>query len=132
HSIEIAREVVAATVLLRGASADPLADPRHRMVVADGRSHLRRTAARYDVIISEPSNPWMAGVSALFTRAFFRLARERLAPGGLFCQWIHIYNMDPRDLRTVAGGFTDAFAQAGLVLINEGDVLLLGARDRFP
>jgi spermidine synthase len=131
-SVEISPEVVAASALFRGVNGDPLSDPRHRLVVGDGRNHLLRTRSRYDVIISEPSNPWMAGVSALFTRDFFRLARQRLAPGGLFCQWIHIYNMDPRDLRSVAGGFTDAFPQAGLFLINEGDVLLVGATGPFP
>jgi spermidine synthase len=131
-SVEISPEVVAASALFRGVNGDPLADPRHRMVVGDGRNHLLRTRSRYDVIVSEPSNPWMAGVSALFTRDFFRLAHARLAPGGLFCQWIHIYNMDPGDLRTVVGGFTDAFPEAGLFLINEGDVLLVGSTGPFP
>jgi spermidine synthase len=131
-SVEISPEVVAASALFRGVSGDPLGDPRHRLVLGDGRNHLLRTRSRYDVIVSEPSNPWMAGVSALFTRDFFRLARQRLAPGGLFCQWIHIYNMDPRDLRTVVGGFTDAFPEAGLFLVNEGDVLLVGAIGPFP
>jgi spermidine synthase len=71
-------------------------------------------------------------VSALFSREFFALARDRLAPGGVFCQWAHIYNMAPADLRTVVGGFTDVFPGAALFLVNEGDVLLVGGRDGLP
>jgi spermidine synthase len=87
---------------------------------------------RYDVIISEPSNPWMAGVSGLFTREFFELARGRLAPGGLFCQWAHIYNMSETDLKTIVGSFTDAFDSAALFLLSESDILLLGAKESLP
>ena len=57
--------------------------PKVRIFVEDGRSYVRRTPERYDVIFSEPSNPWIAGVAALFTREFFEAARDRLAPGGV-------------------------------------------------
>ena len=56
-------------------------------------------AQRYDVIISEPSNPWIAGVAALFTREFFAEARDRLTPGGVFCQWANAYNIGAGDLQ---------------------------------
>jgi spermidine synthase len=108
------------------------ADARVRVVVADGRNHLLLSPQRYDVIISEPSNPWMAGVGPLFTREFFALARARLEPGGVMCQWAHVYNMRTEDLRTIVGGFTDVFPAAALFLANEGDVLLLGAEAALP
>ena len=63
----------------------------------------------YDVIISEPSNPWMSGVAALFTREFFEAARSRLEPGGIFCQWTHTYNMSDDDLRSVVPPFHRPF-----------------------
>jgi spermidine synthase len=127
EAVEISPEVVQAAQLFRHANGDVLLHPRLRLVVGDGRNHLRLTTKRYDAIISEPSNPWMAGVSSLFTRDFFRMARGRLAEGGLFCQWAHVYNLSPADLRTVIASFTDAFPHAALFLLNEGDVLLLGA-----
>jgi spermidine synthase len=130
--VEISPEVVEAARLFAAVNRQALADPRLRIVVDDGRHHLLLAERRYDVIISEPSNPWMAGVSALFTRDFFALARARLAEGGLFCQWAHIYNMAPGDLRTVVAGFTDVFPGAALFLLNEGDVLLLGGRGDLP
>ena len=100
--------------------------------MSDGRNHVELAGLRYDVVISEPSNPWMAGVSALFTRDFFLLARARLNPGGLFCQWAHVYNMSERDLKTVIASFADAFPGAVLFLLNEGDVLLVGGPAEGP
>jgi spermidine synthase len=132
EAVEISPEVVEAARLFGAANRQALADPRLRVVVGDGRNHLLLTDRRYDVLISEPSNPWMAGVSALFTRDFFALARARLAEGGLFCQWAHMYNMAPADLRTVVASFTDVFPAAALFLLNEGDVLLLGGRGELP
>jgi spermidine synthase len=131
-AIEISPEVVEAARLFGRFNRGALDDPRLGLRVADGRNHLLLTDRRYDVIISEPSNPWMAGVSSLFTRDFFVLARSRLAPGGVFCQWAHIYNMHPRDLRTVVAGFTDAFPVSALFLVNEGDVLLIGGQPTLP
>jgi spermidine synthase len=125
-AVEISREVAQAAELFRHVNGDVLRNPRLRLIVGDGRSHLRLASKRYDVIISEPSNPWMAGVSGLFTRDFFRMARERLAPGGLFCQWAHVYNLREADLQTVVASFTDAFAHSALFLLDEGDLLMLG------
>jgi spermidine synthase len=132
EAVEISPEVVEAARLFGDVNRQALADPRLRVVVDDGRHYLLVAGRRFDVLISEPSNPWMAGVSALFTRDFFALARTRLAAGGLFCQWAHIYNMAPDDLRTVVASFTDVFPDAQLFLLNEGDVLLVGAEGRFP
>jgi spermidine synthase len=130
--VEISPEVVEATAFFRFANNDALADPRLRLTVGDGRNHLLLTDRRYDVIISEPSNPWMAGVSALYTRDFFLMARTRLAPGGLFCQWAHVYNLRLPEFKTVVATFTDAFPHAALFLITEADVLLLGSAEPLP
>jgi spermidine synthase len=129
EAVEISPEVVEAAALFRHVNRNALGNPRLRLIVGDGRNHLLLTRSAYDVIISEPSNPWMAGVSALFSRDFFLIARERLAPGGLFCQWAHVYNMAEADLRTLVGGFVDVFEDSALFLVNEGDVLLIGARE---
>jgi len=71
-----------------------LSNPITELIVQDGRAHLQLTNRSYDVIISEPSNPWMAGLAALFTHDFFTLAKERLNNGGIFAQFIHSYQMD--------------------------------------
>ncbi|HEY7817754.1 MAG TPA: hypothetical protein VIG29_06020, partial [Vicinamibacteria bacterium] len=131
-AVEISEAVVEASGLFDEINHRPRSDPRFRLVVGDGRNHLLRSQTPYDVIISEPSNPWMAGVSALFTREFFTLARSRLRKGGLFCQWAHIYNMNESDLQTIVASFTDAFESAGLFLLSESDLLLVGAKETLP
>jgi spermidine synthase len=131
-AVEISEGVAQASSFFDELSHRPSTDPRFHLVVGDGRNHLLLSGRRYDVIISEPSNPWMAGVSGLFTREFFALARDRLAPGGLFCQWAHIYNMSETDLKTIVGSFTDAFDSAALFLLSESDILLLGAKESLP
>jgi len=118
---------VSASQFFRTENRNVLADPRTRLLVADGRSHLRLSDARYDVVISEPSNPWMAGVAALFTREFMAGVRGRLAPGGLFCQWTHTYDMSPADLHSIVSTFLGEFPHASLWLVGESDVLLIGS-----
>src|SRR5690606_4228216 len=79
----------------------PEADPRVRRLVGDGRNVLLAGDRRYDVIVSEPSNPWIAGVASLFTREFYALASEHLADGGVFCQWAQLYELGPRNVKTI-------------------------------
>jgi spermidine synthase len=127
--IEISPEVVDASRFFDPESGHVLAQPAVRLIVGDGRSHLLLSPRRYDVIVSEPSNPWMAGVSALFTREFFEAARERLEPGGLLCQWAHTYDISPDDLKSIVRTFAEVFPQGTMWLVGEGDLLLIGARD---
>src|SRR2546426_9330725 len=77
-----------------------LARPTVSVVVDDARSALQIDRARYDVIVSEPSNPWLAGVATLYTPEFFRIVRERLTEDGVFCQWVQLYQVP---LSVVAG-----------------------------
>ena len=131
EAVEISTGVAGAEEFFREVNHDVVDDPRFTFRIADGRNHLLLTEEPYDVIISEPSNPWMAGVSGLFTRDFFSLARERLTPDGLFCQWAHIYNLSEEDLKTIVAGFTDVFEDTALFLLSEADILLVGAADEM-
>jgi len=78
--LEIERGVIGASPFFECVNGSPLADPRTRLIVEDGRAHVTYTRRDYDVIVSEPSNPWMAGVGNLFTTEFYRAARSRLPP----------------------------------------------------
>lgn len=127
-AVEISPEVVdAARRFFGDANRKVLEDPKLRLVVGDARQHVLATADLYDVIISEPSNPWMAGVSALFTREFFEGVRGRLAPGGVFCQWGHLYNMGEDDLATLLATFQDVFPKGRVFVISEADILIVGS-----
>ena len=67
----------------------------------DARNYMNVTRKQYDVIISEPSNPWIAGVASLFTSEFYERAAQVLKPDGVFAQWIQLYELDPEDLRMI-------------------------------
>ncbi len=125
--IEIEPAVVETAHFFQKENRNVLADPRVRMIIADGRNFLMNAREPYDVIISEPSNPWIRGVATLFTREFFALAKSRLAPKGLMLQWIHGYSMAPEDLRMVVGTFRTAFPHSTLWNTTASDNFLLGA-----
>ena len=124
--VEISPEVVEASAFFDKESGRPLDAPEVNLIVGDGRSHLLLTDRKYDVIISEPSNPWMAGVAALFTREFFEAARARLKPDGLLCQWAHTYDISSDDLRSIVRTFSSVFPQGTMWLVGGGDLLLIG------
>ena len=75
--------------------------PGCNVINNDGRNYLASTTRRYDIIISEPSNPWITGVSDLFTVDHFRAASQALAPHGIFCQWVQLYELSPENIQAV-------------------------------
>jgi spermidine synthase len=105
----------------------PFDSPRFEVLVEDGRAHLQGTRRRYDLILSEPSNPWMAGVSNLFTLEFYRAARERLNPGGMLVQWLQTYAISPRQYALVVRTILAAFPRCALVRISGGDTLVVAS-----
>lgn len=127
--IEISPEVVEASHFFDKENGGALARSGVRLVVGDGRSHLLLSPRRYDVIVSEPSNPWMAGVASLFTVEFFEAAKARLKPEGLLCQWAHTYDISGDDLRSIVRTFSTVFPEGTMWLVGGGDLLLIGARD---
>jgi spermidine synthase len=79
----------------------PLENPKVTARVGDGRNFLTQRSDKFDVLVSQPSNPWLTGVSNLFTREYFRDVKSRLAPHGLFCQWAQLYEMSPWNIKTI-------------------------------
>ena len=126
---EIEPAVLAASPLFAAVNHRPESSPRFLPVLDDGRSFLQSTDRRFDLVISEPSNPWIAGVSSLFSEEAYRAARSRLAPGGLFAQWIHLYALEARDYTMIARTFTTVFPHAALLWINEKNTILVGAEE---
>jgi len=131
--VEIAREVVEASAFFGPWNDDFRLDPRHRIVLEDARNYLLLNEKTFDLVASEPSNPWIAGIGTLFTREFFDLGRSRLRDGGLFCQWVSVTKMGLEDFRSVVRTFTDVFPDAALFSINWGvDYLLVGSKASVP
>ena len=124
--VEIEPAVVEASSFFLEENRNVLRDPRVRLVVGDGRNYILASEKRYDVISSEPSNPWMAGVANLFSREFYQLARGRLADDGIMIQWVQGYSLFPSDLKMIVTTFRQSFPHATLWRTLRGDYLLVG------
>ncbi|MDB4988364.1 MAG: hypothetical protein JWN04_3542 [Myxococcaceae bacterium] len=117
------------------ASSPYLSLPRLSLYRDDGRNFLAATNKRYDVIVSEPSNPWITGVSDLFTVDHFQITKRKLKPGGVYCQWVQLYELSPENIKTVYRTFATqyryvlAFSAAELspdtILVGSDEPLLL-------
>jgi len=97
-----------ATALQR--KRNPFTDARVNIIVNDARGALRLTDHKYDAIVSQPSHPWTAGASHLYTREFMRLAHDHLTPQGVFVQWMNVIFMDEELLRELSATLLDVFA----------------------
>ncbi len=124
--LEISAEVMEASHFFDRWNGNVLEDPRSKVIVQDGRAHLDLTKKKYDVIISEPSNPWMAGLAALFTEDFFTIAKDALKDRGIFAQFIHSYQMDWESFAMVGRTFARVFDKNAMVQTLPGDYLMLG------
>jgi spermidine synthase len=111
----------------------PLSDPRTTLHITDARTWLQEPGPLYDTIISEPSNPWITGVSSLFTLEYWQASRGRLKPGGAMCQWVQLYGMGPAEFRGIVRTFQSVFPEVWLFETIQGsDVLLIGGTSDLP
>ncbi len=128
--IELEPDVIAANRALADRRArDPLADPRLRVHLNDARGALLLTEHRWDAIVSQPSHPWTAGASHLYTRDFFELVASRLAPAGVFVQWIGMGFVDEELTRVLVASLRSVFTHVQVVRPRRMAALLFVASD---
>ena len=128
--VELVKEVAQLQPYFSADSRAPLTDPRAFLHVADAREFVRHAHTQWDVITSEPTNPWVAGAAALFTREFFEQCKAQLAPNGVICQWVPAYHQSPEDFRAILAGFRTVFPQATLWESTKGlDYVLVAGHD---
>ncbi len=123
-AVELLPEVIEASALFRPAFGD---GPTPHLHAADARRYVRTVAQRYDVIVSDNFHPARSGSGALYTVEQFRAVRERLAPAGLFCQWLPLHQLDLDTLRSITAAFLQAFPDgAALLASNSLDTPTIG------
>lgn len=127
--VEISPEVVRAAALFEEINHGALRDPRVTVRIDDARTFVRLTREQFDVVISEPSNPWMPGIAGLFTDAFFADVKRVLSPGGVFVQWSQFYETNDEIIRMVVRTFLSAFPEATAWGVSGADVLMVGGAD---
>jgi spermidine synthase len=124
--VEICPEVVEAARYFGPVNENVLTNELLTLHVDDAKSFLNTAQKKYDIIISEPSNPWMAGVPGLFSVEFYRQAASRLESEGIMCQWLHMYEISQEGVDTIIATFTDTFRYTSIWLGSAGDLLLVG------
>jgi spermidine synthase len=125
--LEIERGVIKASPYFDCINLNSLGDPRTHVVLDDARVYLTHTDKTYDVITSEPSNPWMAGMSNLFTTDFYGIVRERLSPNGVFGQWIQTYELSEETFKVILASIHDVFPHLVVFRPVVGDVVVLAS-----
>jgi predicted membrane-bound spermidine synthase len=125
--VELLRRMPEATAFFEQWNRKPADDPRYHLIFDDARSYLVHTQRTYDVIISEPSNPWMAGTASLFTTETFENARKKLNPGGIYLQWIQAYEISDEAVCSIISTFNGVFPYIYGFQGQGTDLLLLGS-----
>lgn len=101
-------------------------NPKLELTVNDGRSFILGSPSKFDLIISQPSNPWIAGIGNLYTEDFYHACAERLNEGGLMSQWINLYSFSPDDLEMVLSTFFSVYPEGAVFQMSAVDMLLVG------
>jgi len=104
-----------------------LENPRVHVLHGDAREVLLASKQQYDVIFSEPSNPYRAGIASLYTQEFYRGARDRLRPQGVFVQWVQAYEIDGQTLRTIFATLGSVFGNVEVYRGGPHDLLLVAS-----
>jgi len=130
--VELEPAVIRAGDYFNHVNNQPRGDARLRLIVDDARAYLRVNPTEYNMIVSEPSHPWVPGVANLFTREFFELGRSRLTEDGIFVQWLQIYQLSNDGLRSVLATYKSVFPHVLVFRVGgttKGkDLLLVGSR----
>ena len=126
--VEISPAVIEAARLFGDDNHHALDDPRCKVHIEDAKTFLLLSPEKYDLIVSVPSNPWVSGVSGLFSRDFFQVASAHLAPGGRIVQWFHAYESNEALVRLVLRTLRDSFAH-GTSWVGPQDLVLLATSE---
>jgi spermidine synthase/MFS family permease len=126
-AVEISPEVVKAAEYFNRWNNNYAKDPRCKLVVEDAHTFLKLTKEKYDIIISEPSNPWIAGIGNLFSIEYFERCKERLNKDGILLQWFHIYEQNDEIVKLVFATFNKVFPTAQLWMSMFDDVMMVGS-----
>ncbi len=132
-TIEIEPQMVEGSRAFYPANRRAFDDPRSSIVIDDAKSYFASEQQRFDLIVSEPSNPWVSGVSGLFTTEFYGRIRQYLSEDGVFGQWFHVYELDDGLVLSVLAALHQNFRSYEVYLVAQGDLLVLASNGaRLP
>lgn len=107
-------------------------DSRSHIHIDDAKSFFAKHQQKYDLIISEPSNPWVSGISNLFSKEFYQLVNGYLDQQGLFTQWVQLYEINPKILSSIVRALGETFPYYDVYFTYRGDILLIASQSPIP
>jgi spermidine synthase len=125
---EISKEVISTASLFKKENNNCILDKRLSVVNEDAVTLLKLSKDKYDVIISEPSNPWIAGIGTLFSKEYFQKCFDRLNDNGIMVQWFHVYETDDSVVQLVLNTFSSVFPYAQLWNSVSNDIIMVGSK----
>ena len=126
--LEIEPSIVEASHYFDFINNRPLEHDYVDMLVNDARNHLYLTEEPYDIIVNQPSNPWISGVANLYTREYFELCKQHMTDDGVLVQWMQLYGMGREDLRCILRTLHDVFPNVILLSsIEEADIVMVAS-----
>jgi predicted membrane-bound spermidine synthase len=132
-TIEIEPAMIEGSRLFKPANRRAFDDPRSHFAIDDAKSFFATNNTAFDLIVSEPSNPWVSGVSGLFTTEFYARVRRYLTPDGVFGQWLHLYEIDDGLVMSVLSAIDQNFASYQIFMISDTDILIVASnRSTLP
>ncbi len=131
-TVEIEPAMVEGAQFFRPIVEPAFTDPRSHIVIDDAKSYFARGRTRYDIIVSEPSNPWVSGVASLFTEEFYARLSEYLNEGGVLSQWVHTYEMDSATLASIFKAVAKTFPDFAVYSTIDADIILIARKGGPP
>jgi spermidine synthase len=126
-TIEIEAKMVAGAEHFRPRVEAVFTDSRSRIHIDDAKTFFSSQNRKYDIIVAEPSNPWVSGVSSLFTEEFYRQVRPHLTERGVLVQWFHLFEMEPRLVVSVLRALAQNFADFSIYAGKDGDLIIVAS-----
>jgi len=128
ETIEIEPSMVEGAKAFRPVVELAYTDPRSHLIFDDAKAHFARTGRTYDVVVAEPSNPWVSGVASLFTEEFYHRVRDYLTPRGILVQWVQMYEFNPKLLGSVLQAVGSGFEHYTVYRTKGNDLIIVAAK----
>lgn len=129
HTIEIEEQMINGAKLLGPQIAPVFSDARNKIIIDDAKTYFYSGPKKYDIIMSEPSNPWVSGVAELFSVEFYHMINHHLNKGGVFSQWLQLYSLDMNMVASVLKAVSQSFPDYQLYALNDHDALIIAKKD---
>ena len=127
--VELERSILKVAEACAPVNHQALSNPKLNVIIGDGREILLTSKEKYDLVVSEPSNPYRAGVAGLFTREFYQSIEKRLNHDGIFLQWMQTYDVDDRTVEIFYRTLGSVFGNVESWQTQDGDLLLVATRE---